>query len=149
MYPVPVRCPPKGGTLLAPLFPPPRPSQEDRGITRAIAKEKQRKVKGKSPRTPTLPQRKEGVGRKSGCSPPPAPSSSASCRRSSSLSLRSRSSHSDASLCASSSTKAKTNLPTSVVEKKSSTARLHLSSPKRPHIFQRFFHLLVSLLTSA
>ena len=41
---------------------------------------------------------KEGVGRNSGCSAPPAPSSSAYALLSSSRSLRSRSSHTDASL---------------------------------------------------
>jgi hypothetical protein len=51
--------------------------------------------------------------------------SSASTLLSSSLSLRSRTSHSDASLCASSSAAGfGTLLPTSVVEKKSSTARI-------------------------
>ena len=91
---------------------------------------------------------KEGVGRNSGSSPS-APSLSSSALLSSSLSLRSRSSHSDASLCASSSASAGTRLPTSVVDRKSSTALLHLSSASRSRTFQRLFHLPVSFLTSA
>ena len=41
-----------------------------------------------------------------------------------------------------------TRLPTSVEAKKSSTARLHLSSARRSRIFHRSFHLPVSLRTS-
>src|SRR3978361_480929 len=79
--------------------------------------------------------------------PPPSPSPSALL--SSSLSFLSRSSHSDASLCASSSAGAGTSLPTSVVDRKSSTAPLHLSSASRSRTLQRLFHLPVSFLTSA
>jgi len=90
---------------------------------------------------------KAGVGRNS-VSSTSAPSSSASTLLSSSRSLRSRSSHSDASLCASSQARAGASLPTSVVERKSSTALLHLSSASRSRTFQRLFHLPISFLTS-
>jgi hypothetical protein len=50
----------------------------------------------------------------------------------------------NASLCASSSAGAGTSLPTSVVDRKSSTALLHLSSASRSRIFQRLFPLPVS-----
>jgi len=91
---------------------------------------------------------KAGVGRNRGSSTS-APSPSASALLSSSRSLRSRSSHSDASLYASSSTGAGTSLPTSVVDRKSSTALLHLSSASRSRTFRRLFHRPVSFLTSA
>ena len=74
---------------------------------------------------------------------PAAPSPSASTNLSSSRSLRS---HSDASLPASSS--AGTLLFTSVAERKSCTAWLHLPSARRSRIFHRLFHLPVSLYTS-
>ena len=75
---------------------------------------------------------KSGVGRNSGA--PPAPGSSAPAPGSP---KNSRSSASDTSLTASSS--AGTRLPTSVVERKSSTARPHFSSAKRSRIFHRSF----------
>ena len=62
-------------------------------------------------------------------------------------SSHSRSSASDTSLTASSSIAAR--LPTSVVERKSSTARPHFSSAKRSRIFHCSFYLLVSFRTSA
>ena len=74
---------------------------------------------------------KEGVGRISGCSSPSTPSSATSCLHSSSLSLRPRSSYFDASLCASSSAGGWAG-PTSVVERKSGTAWLHLPSARSP-----------------
>jgi len=72
---------------------------------------------------------KEGVGRNGGCS---SPSAQLLGLRSSSRSRSPRSSHSDASLPASSS--AGTSLPTSVVERKSSTAWLHLISEEAPDL---------------
>jgi hypothetical protein len=81
---------------------------------------------------------KAGVGRNSGSSTL-APFPSASALLSSFRSLRSRSSHSDASLCASSSSGAGTRLPTSVVDRKSSTALLHVSSARRSRTFQQLF----------
>ena len=84
---------------------------------------------------------KSGVGRDSG-GPSTAPSSSASCSPS-----HSRRSTPDTSFTASPS--AGTRLPTSVVKRKASTARPHLSSAWRSRIFHRSFHLPVSFRTSA
>jgi len=82
---------------------------------------------------------KSGVGRNNGSSPPaPAPCSSS----------HSRTYSSDTTLTAASSTHG-TRLPTSVVERKSSTARLHLPSASRSRTFHRSFHLPVSFFTSA
>jgi len=78
--------------------------------------------------------------------PRPRPSSSASTLRSSSLSLRSRCSH---SLPASSFAGTGTSLPTSVAERRSSTARLHLTSARRSWTVNRLFHPPVSFRTSA
>jgi len=95
---------------------------------------------------------KEGVGRNSGSSSPApnspaAASSSASASLSSPRSRRSLTSYSDASLPASSA--AGTLLPTSVVERKSRIAWLHVPPAKRSRIFHRLFHLPVSFDTSA
>ena len=123
-------------------------SQEDRERTKEKTKEMtkemtEKKRQKKGTRTAPTPRlrgtMREGVRRNSGCSshPPPAPNSSASTLRSSSLSLRSRSSHSDASLRASSSAaRLGAHLPTSVVERKSSTARLHLVPARRSRILR-------------
>src|SRR3978361_461955 len=63
--------------------------------------------------------------------------------------LPSRRSLSDSTLCSSSSARAGPSLPTSVVDRKSSTALVHLSSASRSLTFQRLFHFPVSFLTSA
>jgi hypothetical protein len=87
---------------------------------------KNNKAKNKRKRVAPIPYSsfadtmKEGMGRNSGCSSPSAPNSSASNLLSSSLSPL-LSSHSDASLSASLSTGGGTRLPTSVVERNSST----------------------------
>jgi hypothetical protein len=73
---------------------------------------------------------KAGEGRNNGSSTS-APSSSASVLLASSRSLSPRSSHSDTSRCASCSAEGGTRLPASVLERKSSTALLHLSSVSR------------------
>ena len=94
--------------------------------------------KGRAPPSPyTVPAdaMKSGVGKNSGGSSP-------------ALGPSARSSASDTSLTASSSS-AGTRLPTSVEERKSSTARLHLPSARRSRIFHRSFHLPVSFFTSA
>jgi len=57
--------------------------------------------------------------------------------------------HSDTALTASSSASASTRLPTSVEDRNSSTARLHLPSAMRSRTFHRSFHLPVSFFTSA
>jgi len=88
---------------------------------------------------------KSGVGRNSGDSPP-APGSSAPAPCSS---IHSRTSSSDTALTASSSASAGTLLPTSVEERKSSTARLHPASARRSRAFYLSFYLPVSFLTSA
>jgi len=59
-----------------------------------------------------------------------------------------RTSSSDTALTASSSSPG-TRLPKSVVERKFSTARPHLSSARRSRIFHRLLHLPVSFPTSA
>jgi hypothetical protein len=105
-------------------------------------------MKHKSSHSSSADAIKAGVGRNRGSSTS-ASSPSAFALLSSSRSLRSRSSHSDASLCTSSSTGPGTSLPMSVVDRKSSTALLHLSSASRSRTFQRLFHLPVSFLTSA
>jgi hypothetical protein len=87
------------------------------------------------------------MGRNKGSSTS-APSSSAATLLSSSRALRSQRSYSDTSLCASSLAGARTRLPTSIVERKSSTALLHLSSASRSRTFQRLFHLPVSFPAS-
>jgi len=66
-----------------------------------------------------------------------APASSASGFLSSPFSCRSRGSHPDDSFRAPSSAGFGTRLPTSVVERESGTAWLHLSSAKRPRILKR------------
>ena len=114
----------RGGTLQAPLCLPPRPCPKK--TRRALIMKSQREgrilTKGrinKSRRPPcsaSVDAMKEGVGRKSGSSPP-APNSAL---LSSSRSLRSWSSYSDASLPTSSS--AGTSLLTSVVEKADSSS---------------------------
>ena len=80
-------------------------------------------------------------------SPTSASSPSGSAPLSTSRYSRSRSSHSDISLPASSS--ASTLLPTSVANRESSTAWLHLSPAMRSRIFHRLVHLPVSFCTSA
>jgi hypothetical protein len=115
----------------------PGPSQENDDRT----KEKQKRQRKE---TPSLSLHfsdamKAGVGRNNGCSTS-APSASAAALLSSSRSLRSRSSRSDTSLCASSSAGGGTRVPTSVVERKSSTALLHHSSASRSRTFQRPIH---------
>ena len=138
----PVRCPRSGGTLQAPLCPPPRPVPRSRGthqgkFTKETAAERKDLDKGNdkgkrdsSPNYSPSPAdtMKGGVGRNSGGSSPTpnspaAPSSSAYALRSSSRSRRSRSSHSDTSLPTSPSSPGGTSLPTSVVERKSSIYR--------------------------
>jgi len=89
---------------------------------------------------------KWGVGRNSGGSSS-TPSSPASAPLSSSRSRSSRSSHSETSLPALSS--AGTSLPTSVVERKSSTSPLHLPSVRRSRTFHRLFHFSDSFSTSS
>jgi hypothetical protein len=117
--------------------------------TNEIAKGSTQRKRSPVPYTSSADAMKECVGRNSGSSSPPVPSSSASALRSSSRSLRSRSSHSDVPLRASSSAGVGTSLPTSVVERKSSPALLHVSLASRSRTFQRLFHLPVSFLTSA
>ena len=137
MYsPFPVRCPRGDGMLQAPLCPPPWPVPERCDTRQGNNKERD---KGKRQRKDDM---KSGVGRSSGDDSLPAPGSTASCPSS-----HSRSSASDSSLTTSSS--AGTCLPTPVEERKSSTARLHLSSARRSRIFHRSFHLPVSFLTFA
>jgi len=140
---IPVRCPRGGGTLQAPLCTPPRPVRRRDNAHQGYYKGKRERVtEQKEEQAKPCPSlwssstdaMKEGVGRNSGSSSPApnspaAPSSSASARPSSSRSLRSPRSHSDASLPAS--TPADTSLSTSVVERKSNTACLHLLSAKR------------------
>jgi hypothetical protein len=118
-------------------------SQEDRRHTKEITKERHKNFYSSS-----ADAIKVGVGRNRGSSTS-APSPSASALLSSSRSLPSRSPHSDTSLYVSSSAWAGTSLPTSVVDRKSSTTLLHLSSASRSQTFQRLFHLPVSFLTSA
>jgi hypothetical protein len=85
---------------------------------------------------------------------PPAPNSpaapgfsaSASARFSSSRSRSYRSSRSDTSFFASSS--AVTSLPSSVAERNSNTAWLHLSSARRHRIFHLLLHLPIPFYTS-
>jgi len=82
---------------------------------------------------------KSGMGRNSGgSSPAPDTSAPAPCS-----SNHSRTSASDTSLTASSSS-AGTPLSISVVDRKSSTARPHLSSAMGPQTFHLSFHLPVS-----
>jgi len=86
---------------------------------------------------------KSGMGRNSGgSSPAPDTSAPAPCS-----SNHSRTSASDTSLTASSSAGAP--LPISVVDRKSSTARPHLSSAMGSQTFHLSFHLPVSFRTSA
>jgi len=118
-------------------------SNEDVKQTEEATKESQRRwTKGKRVLLllSSADAMKSGVGKNSS-SPSPAPSSSAPCS-----STHSCSSASDTSLTASSSTG--TRFPTSVVERKSSTARPRLSSARRSQIFHRSFHLPVSFRTS-
>ena len=132
------------------MYSPFRPglSQEEVMRTKEMTKEKKRE-QGKKKKTNetayvALPAdaMKSGVGRDSGVPPAPGSSAPAPCSP-----KNSRSSASDASLTASSS--AGTRLPTSVVERKSSTACPHLPSARRSRILHRLFHLPVSFRTSA
>jgi len=96
---------------------------------------------------------KEGVGRNSSSSSPTpsssmAPSYSVSASCSSSCSRHSWSFHSDVSLLVSPSGSGGTRLPTSVVERKSSTAYPHLPSASRSLTVYLLFHRLVSFITS-
>jgi len=116
-------------------------SQEDRRRPKEMTKERQ---EGNTPHShsSSLDTRKAGMGRNWGSSIS-TPSLSVSASLSSSRSLLSQTSHSDASLCASSSTGAGASLPTSVVDRKSSTALLHLSSARRSRIGNRLLPLPV------
>jgi len=149
-FPVPIRCPRDDGTLKAPHCPPPRPVPRrcDAYVPRKLQRKDSdpRKEQRKGASSPYFPSSssadamKEGVGGNSGSSSPEpnspaAPSSSAAALRSSSRSRSSRSSHPEASLPASSS--AGTSLPTSVVDRESSIARLHLPSARRYRTFHR------------
>jgi len=89
-------------------------SQEDRRRPKEMTKERQEGNTLHS-HSSSADARKAGVGRNRGSSTS-APSLSVSASLSSSRSLLSRTSHSDASLCASSSTGAGASLPTSVVD---------------------------------
>jgi len=150
----PVRSPRSGGTLQAPLCPPPRPvpgscdahQGNDKG-ERSECEKQRRMTKESAPRAcQAVPAdaMKSGVGRNSGVPSPSGFSAPASCSSS-----HSRTSCSDTALTASSSSSAGTRLPTSVVKRKPSTARPHLSSAKRSRTFHRSFHLSVSFFTSA
>ena len=152
MYsPFPLCCPRSGGPLQAPPFPSPGPVPRRLLRTKGSTKERKASVKdkgknkGKAPPSPqTVPAdaMKSSVERNSGSSP--SPGSSAPAPRSYS---HSRSPASDTSLTASSS--ADTRLPTSMVARKSNTARPRLSSARRSRIFHQSFHLPVSFRTSA
>jgi len=124
----------------------PGPSQEDVRRTKEITKERQREEQRKpSPRPYSSPAdaMKGGVGGNSGSSSPapkapaapPALPPAPGAPEAPSLTPHSR-------------RRGGTSLPTSV-ERKSSTARLHLSSARRSRIFHRPFHLPVSFFTSA
>jgi len=121
-------------------------SQEDRRRPKEMTKEKQEGNTLHS-HSSSADARKAGVGRNRGSSTS-ASSLSVSASLSSSHSLLSRTSHSDASLCASSSTGAGASLPTSMVDRKSSTVLLHLSSARRSRIGNRLLPLPVSFHTS-
>ena len=143
------RCPRKGGSLQALICPPPRPvprrQRAHQGNNKGNGEVKEAKSR---PRLSLLLFRTghEGgrLGGRSGRSSSSAPSSSTSRLPSSSFSLRSRCSHSDASFCACSSAGAGTRPPTSVVERKSSTAWLHLPSARRTGIVNQFSPLPAS-----
>jgi len=121
-------------------------SQEDRRHPNEMTKERQ---KGNTlhSHSSSADARKAGVRRNRG-SLTSAPSLSVSASLSSSRSLLSRTSHSDASHCASSSTGARASLPISVVDRKSSTALLHLSSARRSRIGNQLLPLPVSFHTT-
>jgi len=128
-------------------------SQEDKVCTKEITKESN-KGNAAIPYSSSADAMKGGLGRNSGSSSPvssspAAPSSSASASRSSSHSRRSRSFYSDAWLPASPSFRGGTSLPTSIAERRSSTACPHLPSESRSRLFHRLFHLPVFFYTSA
>jgi len=116
--------------------------QESESAPRKFQRKDKRKKPPPNP-TPSAEAMKEGVGRNSGYSSPPAPSSSASALLSSSCF------HSDISLCMSSSAGVGTSLPASVVERKSKIGWLQCSSAKRSRILNRPLPLPVSLPTAA
>jgi len=119
---------------------------QKKGTKEKSERVEQRKKEGKTPAyTVPADAMKSGVGRNNGGSPP-APGSSVPGPCSSS---HSRTSSCDTALTASSSASAGTRLPTSIEERKSSTARLHLPSARRSRTFYRSFHLPVSFFTSA
>jgi len=121
-------------------------SQEDRRRPKEMTKERQEGNTLHS-HSSSADARKVGVGRNRG-SLTSAPSLSVSASLSSSRSLLSRTSHSDVSLYAPSSTGARASLPTSVVDRKSSTALLNLSSARRSPIGNRLLPLPISFHTS-
>jgi len=133
-----------GGTLLAPFCPPPRPVPRydtHQGNYKRDDKRSRKMKKGICP-SPAAAI-KSGVGRNGGGSSPISSSAPAPCSSS-----HSRSSSSDTTLTAYSSS-AGTRLPTSVDERKSSRAWLHLPSARRSRSFHQSFHLPVSFPTSA
>jgi len=134
-------------------------SPEDVKRAKGITKERRAKTKDKRKGKKAKDERKEsqrppydvpagamksGVGRNSGVPPSPVSSAPAPCS-----SRHSRTSSSDTALTASSSASAGTRLPTSVADRKSSTARLHLPSARRSRTFHRPFRLPVSFFASA
>jgi len=122
--------------------PPPRPPAKTCQTTHWRAASL-RSATGRTRREPK-PLLQSGGGRNSGVPPAPASPAPAPCS-----SIHSRTSSSDIALTASSSSAPSAHLPTSVVERKSSTARLHLPSASRSRTFHRSFHLPVSFFTSA
>jgi len=151
----PVRSPRGGGSLQAPLCPPPGLSPEIGDAPKEIDKGENKRHARSVPYSSPAAAMNGGVGRNSGSSTPslissPAPGASASPSHSSCRYHRSRSSHSDTSLAASSSFfRGGTSLPTSVEERKSSTACPHLSSAIRSRTVHPLFRLLVSFSTSS
>jgi len=158
MYsPFPVRCPRSGGSLQAPLLPSAQACPENvwcapRRLQKEGTKEKKSERVEQRKRRRNKPCLHRSCGRHEvGCGQeqrrfPPKSGSSVPAPCSSS---HSRTSSSDTALTASSSASAGTRLPTSVEERKSSTARLHLPSARRSRTFHRPFHLPVSFFTSA
>jgi len=151
----PVCSPYGGGSLQAPLCPPPilsrdkvaTPNENDKGENKRHA----RSVPYSSPASAM----NGGVQRDSGSFSPSlilslAPGASASASHSSCRSRHFWSSHSNTSLAASSSFfRSGTSLPTSVEERKSSTTYPHLLSAIRSWAIHPLFHLLVFYSTSA
>jgi len=121
-------------------------SQEDRRHPKEMTKERQEgnTLHSHSSSANTI---KADVGRNRG-SLTSSPSLSVSASLSSSCSLFSRNSHSDTSLYVSFSTGAGASLPTSVVDRMSNTALLHLSLARRSRIGNRLLPLPVSFHTS-